>query len=111
MTSRPPWTVVAYAAKIAAILVAVLLLDPGNTAVLLVVLVLAVLVVGIWRRLAPPWIAAVAGETALFVSELLTERRPWLLALALVGAALLIAPPTRRWMLPRGRAEDLTRPD
>ena len=97
MRRRPPFTVVAYMAVIAGIVVASFVDDGADARLLVGAVVLGAGLVGLYFRVRIAWILVTALQAGNLLSALVNEAAWWIVAIHIAGLALLLSPPTRRY--------------
>ena len=98
MRRRPPATVLAYIAAIAAMLVAGFIVDGAEPGLLAGTVVLGAGAVGLYLGSRIAWILVTALHTVNLLAVLIREPEWWNVPVLLALLALLLAPPTRRYI-------------
>jgi hypothetical protein len=98
MRRRPPLTLVAFMAMVGVPLVGALVGSGPDPIVLVAVAVFGGLLVGLYLRLRIAWILGMVLTTGNLLAGLLREVPWWSVAILGLEVALLVAPPTRRYV-------------
>jgi hypothetical protein len=97
MRRRPPVTVVAYIAVVAAILLAGFITDGADPRLLIACVVFGAGAVGLYFRIRIAWILVTAQQTSNVLVALVNEKAWSIFAIQVALLALLLASPTRRY--------------
>ena len=111
MRRRPPVTVVAYVGFLAVVLLSSLIADGADPRLILGGLALAAGAAGLYLGSRVAWIIVTTVHAVNLLLAVTSEGAWWIVAVAIVPLALLLAPPTRRYVRrdPDAAAQPLSR--
>lgn len=98
MRRRPPATLVAYIGVLAVVLLTSFIADGADPRLIVGGLALAAGAAGLYLGSRVAWIIVTAVHAVNLLLAVATEAEWWIVAIAIVPLALLLAPPTRRYV-------------